>query len=88
MTNDIEEATIKFCKSDKTATWYARDAQSLLQFAESQGLKPDYGCRSGACGTCETKLIKGQVHGPEGDRDGTILICSSMPASAEIELDL
>lgn len=88
MADDIEEATITFCKSQRTAKWLAKDAQSLLQFAEAQGLKPDYGCRSGACGTCETKLLKGQVDGPEGDRDGTILICSSVPASSEIELDL
>ncbi|ETN46134.1 uncharacterized protein HMPREF1541_00318, partial [Cyphellophora europaea CBS 101466] len=85
---DIEEATVVFCKSKRQAKWYAKDRQTLLQFAEAQGLKPDYGCRSGACGTCETKLVKGDVDGPEGDRDGTILICSSMPMSAEIELEL
>jgi ferredoxin len=85
---DIEEATVKFVKSSCTATWYAKDRQTLLQFAESQGLKPDYGCRSGACGTCETKLLKGEVDGPEGDGDGTILICSSLPTSSEVELDL
>lgn len=85
---DIEEVAITFCKSKRKATWHAKDQQTLLQFAEAQGLTPDYGCRSGACGTCETKLIKGEVDGPEGDRDGTILICSSTPTSAEIELDL
>lgn len=85
---DIEEASITFCKSKRKATWYAKDRQTLLQFAEAQGLTPDYGCRSGACGTCETKLIKGEVDGPEGDRDGTILICSSQPTSSEIELEL
>jgi ferredoxin len=85
---DIEEANVTFCKSNVKAKWYAKDRQTLLQFAESQGLKPDYGCRSGACGTCETKLVKGDVDGPEGDADGTILICSSTPMSSDIELDL
>lgn len=85
---DIEEATVIFAKSKRTAKWRAKDQQTLLQFAEAQGLKPDYGCRSGICCTCETKLLKGEVDGPEGDKDGTILICSSTPASLEVELEL
>jgi ferredoxin len=84
---DIEEATVTFRKSDKQVTWLAKDRLTLLQLAEKHGLKPDYGCRSGACGTCEAKLLKGEIMGIlEGD-DG-VLICSSVPASKEIELEL
>lgn len=85
---DIEEACITFVKSKKCATWKASDSQTILEFAEAQGLKPNFGCRSAICGTCETKLLKGEVDGPEGDRDGTVFICQSVPASKEIELDL
>lgn len=84
---DIEEATVFFRKSDKTVKWLAKERLSLLQLAEKSGLAPDYGCRSGACGTCEVKLVKGKIEGClEGD-DG-VLICCSTPASTEIELDL
>ena len=37
-----------------------------------QGLKPDYGCRSGMCGTCETRLVKGETEGGVGDSDGKV----------------
>jgi ferredoxin len=84
---DIEEADVLFRKSNIKAKWTAKDGLNLLQLAEKHGLKPDYGCRSGACGTCETKLLKGEIYGPTEGDDG-VLICSSQPASAEIELDL
>lgn len=84
---DIEEATVTFRKSDLTVKWVAKDRLSLLQLAEKSGLTPDYGCRSGACGTCEVKLLKGSIEGClEGD-DG-VLICCSIPASIEVELEL
>ena len=94
-TPDIEESLITFTRSKKTATWKSSEFIPLLKLAENAGLKPDYGCRSGACGTCETKLLKGSCaflgdrseSAPEGDYGG-ILICSSVPASKEIELDL
>ena len=84
---DIEEATVVFRKSNKIVKWSAKDRLTLLQLAEKSGLTPDYGCRSGACGTCEVKLLKGEIDGIlEGD-DG-VLICSSTPASIELELEL
>ena len=49
-TGDIEEATITFTKSKKTVTWTSKKFIPLLKLAEEAGLKPDYGCRSGACG--------------------------------------
>ncbi|KEF54353.1 uncharacterized protein A1O9_09519 [Exophiala aquamarina CBS 119918] len=85
---DIEEADVLFRKSDVKVKWLSKERLTLLQLAEKHGLKPDYGCRSGACGTCETKLLKGETLGPEGDLPNTILICSSQPASVEIELEL
>jgi len=83
---DIEEACVTFKKSNVKAKWLAKDGLSLLQLAEKSGLKPDFGCRSGACGTCEVKLLKGEIDGILED-DG-VLICSSMPASKEVELEL
>ena len=84
---DIEEAQVTFRKSKVKVKWLAKDDLSILQLAEKAGLTPDFGCRSGMCGTCEVKLLKGEVDGPEGDGPGGILICSSKPASTEVEVE-
>lgn len=64
---------------------WAPGAGSLLEFAESSGLTPEFGCRVGACGACKTPLIAGAVayfretsaaHG-----DDEVLICSAVPAA-------
>jgi ferredoxin len=34
---------------------------TVLDAAESVGVKIDYQCRSGVCGTCRTRLVSGQV---------------------------
>ncbi|KAK3647590.1 hypothetical protein LTR56_003264 [Elasticomyces elasticus] len=86
--SDIEEAQVTFTKSKISTTWTAKENLSILQLAEKVGLKPDYGCRSGMCGTCERKILKGQVYGPEGWEPQGIYICQSKPASKEIEIDL
>ena len=88
--DDIEEAQVCFTKSQVTATWSAKDKPrlSILQVAEKAGLKPAFGCRSAICGSCEVKLLKGQVYGPEGDYPQGILICHSYPATREIEIEL
>ena len=85
---DIEEAHVTFTKSKVTAIWTAEEDLSILQLAEKAGLKPLFGCRSAICGTCEVKLLKGQVDGPEGDYPKGIFICHSYPASREIEIEL
>ena len=86
--SDIEEAQVIFTKSKVTTRWHAKDKLSILQLAEEAGLKPDFGCRSGICGSCEVKILKGQVYGPEGDFPQGIFICQSKPATREIEIEL
>ncbi|TKA36031.1 hypothetical protein B0A54_12256 [Friedmanniomyces endolithicus] len=46
--NDIEEAQVTFTKSNIKMIWTAKENLSILQLAEKAGLKPDFGCRSGA----------------------------------------
>ena len=87
-TEDVEEASVTFTKSNITTKWFAKDDLTILQLAEKEGLKPDFGCRSAMCGTCERRILKGQVYGPEGDFKQGILICQSKPATTEIEIDL
>ena len=74
---------VVFQRSAKEARWQP-DGGSLLELAESRGLRPEFSCRGGSCGTCRTRLISGQVHYPlppaEVPDDGQVLICCAIPA--------
>ena len=76
---------VQFRRSGRTLVWEANDA-SLLDFAERHGVAVDSGCRSGSCGSCETKLVSGTVryaHKPDHDvAPGHCLLCVGTPGSA------
>ena len=97
--NDIENTniakqaivTIKNT-SDQTVVeqrWSSEDG-SLLEFMESHGLSPSYGCRSGRCGACKSELISGEVEDfidttfELGDNE--ILLCTAKPAKNSSDL--
>jgi len=73
-----------FTESAKEARWHP-DSGTLLELAEARGLSPEYSCRSGSCGTCVTKLVKGKVAYKTPPQaaiaDGEVLICSAYPAA-------
>ncbi|WP_342620150.1 FAD-binding oxidoreductase [Rhodoferax sp. GW822-FHT02A01] len=81
---------IHFRKSGRTAPW-SSDARSLLEFAESVGLTPDFSCRAGVCGTCCTGLLDGQINYFEEPLDEPpahhVLLCCARP-SGSLVLDL
>ncbi|KOY01941.1 pyridoxamine 5'-phosphate oxidase family protein [Pseudomonas nunensis] len=74
---------VVFERSAKEARWQP-DGGSLLELAESRGLRPEFSCRGGSCGTCKTRLISGQVNYPqppaEVPEEGQVLICCAIPA--------
>jgi ferredoxin-NADP reductase len=76
---------IRFAKSGVTAEW-SRDKGSLLELAEAAGLAPVFGCRSGICGTCATRISSGAVEYVEEPlvprSEGQVLLCCSVPAAA------
>lgn len=80
-----EPIEVRFQRSGRTLVWDGRDA-SLLEFAERHGVDIDSGCRSGACGTCETRLISGTVrYGRYPDHDvaaGHCLLCVGVPGTS------
>jgi len=88
----VEKAVfqVHFARSDKTVST-AGDT-SLLELAEANGVEIDYGCRSGMCGACRTKLNKGTVDMSENElpdderAEGYIYPCVSLPTS-DIEVD-
>ncbi|WP_414125267.1 2Fe-2S iron-sulfur cluster-binding protein [Rhizobium sp. BR 317] len=65
---------------------------SLLELAEQCGLSPLYGCRAGNCGDCRTTIVKGDVSYQAKPgyavADGEALICCSVPAQTDDELQL
>ncbi|MGF1535220.1 MAG: 2Fe-2S iron-sulfur cluster-binding protein [Elainellaceae cyanobacterium] len=89
--NTAASAEVTFARSSKTATWTPQDG-TLLEFAEAQGLDPDYSCRQGVCLTCMCGLESGEVaydEAPTGTpEDGAVLICVSKPKTAQVTLDL
>jgi uncharacterized protein len=89
LTSNIQE--IVFSKSGKTHIWNPDDG-TLLDFAEANGLSPDYSCRAGVCGTCMCKISEGEVEyeeSPSASIDaGSVLICISKPKTARVVLDL
>jgi ferredoxin-NADP reductase len=76
--------TVTFSKSGKQVPWTAESA-NLLAFAEAQGIAIDSGCRAGACGSCQTRILSGQVsypHTTDYDADpGTGLMCVCTPTT-------
>jgi len=87
----VSTAKVVFAKSGTTATWTEGDG-TLLEFAEEQGLSPDFSCRSGICLTCMCRLEEGEVaydEPPTGTPDdGQVLICVSKPKTAQVVLEL
>lgn len=81
---DLAEVEVRFQRSGRTLTWDARD-KSLLDFADRHGIVVDSGCRSGGCGSCETRLLAGTVHydhAPDHDvAAGHCLLCVGRPSS-------
>ena len=88
---EIESAEVVFASSNKTATWTPADG-TLLEFAEANGLNPDYSCRQGICHTCTCQIETGEVEyleSPDSEPDeGAVLICVSRPKSDRIVLNL
>ena len=76
---------VRFGRSRRTLQWTGEEA-NLLDFAERHGIPVDSGCRSGSCGSCETRLLAGEVH-YESKPDyevtaGSCLLCVATPVSA------
>jgi ferredoxin len=72
----------RFLRSSVEAEWQAVDG-TLLEFAEESGLAPAFGCRSGMCGSCKTRIISGDVdylEEPLAPRaHGEVLLFCSVP---------
>lgn len=85
----VASLPVRFLRSGRTLDWTGQ-RDTLLEFAESNGIAIDSGCRSGQCGSCETRLVTGEVgyhQRPTWEvTQGYCLPCVCTPSSA-LELD-
>ena len=83
----VAELEVRFQRSGRTLAWDGREP-SLLDFAERHGIAVESGCRSGSCGSCETRLVGGTVRydQPPGYdvAPGHCLLCVGRPTSAVV----
>jgi len=85
------QAAVTFARSQQTALWTGAEG-TLLEFAEARGLNPAFSCRAGLCGTCECRLLEGEVSyevPPTATvAPGSVLICIARPKTGRLSLDL
>ncbi|MDP2369753.1 2Fe-2S iron-sulfur cluster-binding protein [Rhodoferax sp.] len=85
----VSAVGVHFRRSGRTLVWSGQDA-NLLDFAERHGVAVNSGCRSGGCGSCQTRVVSGSVHyANRPDHDvaaGHCLLCVGTPISA-LELE-
>ncbi|WP_417480657.1 2Fe-2S iron-sulfur cluster-binding protein [Maricaulis maris] len=81
---------VRFARSDLEFTWDGSSG-TLLEFAEAQGLSPNFECRDGICGTCACRKLSGEVAYAEepldSPEDGHVLLCCSVP-KGDVTLDI
>lgn len=89
--DSIEQSEVFFAASGITATWQRDDGQTLLELAEAVGIEAPNNCRLGACHSCVCRVVKGSVEHlvePEGLDKSQVIICSAVPSTSHLQLDL
>jgi ferredoxin-NADP reductase len=79
---------VTFSRSGRSVKW-SDCYDSLLNMAEAEGVDVESGCRVGSCGSCQSRIEKGEVEylqEPITDvKEGQCLLCISRPKS-DLEL--
>ena len=77
-----ESVPVIFTGAGKEARWEP-ESGTLLELAEARGVEAPFSCRSGSCGSCAVKLLKGKVAYPTKPTadipEGEVLTCSAVP---------
>lgn len=85
ISKQMPPVSVRFPRSGISAEWTPEHG-SLLEFAETLGIAPMFGCRSGICGVCATTLKQGAVEYLEEPvaalENGQVLLCCSTPAAS------
>ncbi len=87
----VDAAEVHFSRSGLTRPWTAA-AGTLLDLAEHAGIDAPWSCRYGHCGTCAARVLDGAVTYTDTPGQappaGHALVCSALPASRSVVLDL
>ncbi|MBL4837517.1 MAG: pyridoxamine 5'-phosphate oxidase family protein [Kordiimonadaceae bacterium] len=89
---------VRFEASGVSLTWDAAE-KTLLELAEETGVDAPFSCRSGSCGSCAVKLLKGNVAYDKPPAypvaEGEALLCCAVPeanddtaSGTEVVIDL
>ena len=88
--NETPAPQVVFAQSAASANWN-KQCENLLEFAEASDISIPSGCRAGSCGTCATRIIKGNVRYSNDEQfecePGWCLPCVSSPLGP-LELDV
>ncbi|UIM99776.1 class I ribonucleotide reductase maintenance protein YfaE [Yersinia ruckeri] len=78
-------------RTSGTQVPYSDNGSSLLEALEHYQIAVEYQCRSGYCGSCRTRLLRGEVCYQQQPlafiQDGDILPCCCTPVG-DIELEM
>ena len=86
----MEKKHLVSVKNSKISFNVQDASQTILDAAITANIMLPHGCKSGACGSCITKLIKGNVQTKNGkliSENNSILLCQSFPKSNKIILE-
>jgi len=89
------EISVQLKSSGKQLVWNPSQA-TLLETIEEAGVDAPFSCRTGNCGTCVTKVLKGRLSNPQTAQykpaEDEALICCAVPGklphNSDIRLDL
>lgn len=77
---------VQMKSAGKQISWNPSRA-TLLEIIEAAGVDAPFSCRTGSCGTCVTKILKGHLRHPQSAQykpaDDEVLICCAGPANAQ-----
>ena len=80
---DAGPIEITFASLGNTSFQWEPNEESILEFAESNEIAIDSGCRAGSCGTCSVVVMSGEVSyvkDPETEgEEGECLTCIAIP---------
>ena len=86
----MEKNKVISIKNSKVSFKVTDNFKSILDNAIDQDISLPYGCKSGTCGSCATKLVKGDVINKNKEdisNNSQILLCQSLANSHEVVLE-
>jgi ferredoxin-NADP reductase len=85
LAGETAQCVVHFARSNRSIPWN-EGGPTLLDVAHRAGVPMSSGCRAGQCGSCQTKLIQGEVEYPKGHPHhvevGHCLPCVGVPKSS------